>query len=87
MHKSLRLGILSGLERPKLAAATAAVNGSLPLLRTMAQGAATNPNEKRILPLFYHHLDPTKIPSGDTMDTEILATDIVSDTSRAPFYA
>ncbi|KAF7364078.1 MYND-type domain-containing protein [Mycena sanguinolenta] len=83
MHQSLRLGILSGLEHPKLAAAKAAVNGSLPLLRVMVQAAAMDPDEKRILPVFYYHLDPTKIPSEDEMDMEILATDTVDTITRA----
>ncbi|KAJ6448331.1 hypothetical protein C8R45DRAFT_1133083 [Mycena sanguinolenta] len=83
MHQSLRLGILSSLERRKYATATAAVNGLLPPLRIMVQEAATNPEEKRILPLFYHHLNQNKIPSEDVMDTEILGTDTVDTITRA----
>ncbi|KAF7364071.1 MYND-type domain-containing protein [Mycena sanguinolenta] len=83
MHQSLRLAILSGLERPKFDAAMAAVNGSLPLLRSMVQEAAMNREEKRILPVFYHHLDPNKIPSKDAMDTEILANDTIDSITRA----
>ncbi|KAF7364072.1 MYND-type domain-containing protein [Mycena sanguinolenta] len=48
----------------------------------MVLEAATN-REEKLLPLFYHHLDPTKIPSGDAMDTEILATDTIDTIMRA----
>ncbi|KAJ6448339.1 hypothetical protein C8R45DRAFT_1133106 [Mycena sanguinolenta] len=64
------------------AVATAAVNGSLPHLRSTVREAATN-REEKLLPLFYHHLDPTKIPSEDAMDTEILAAETVDTITRA----
>ncbi|KAJ6448352.1 hypothetical protein C8R45DRAFT_1133134 [Mycena sanguinolenta] len=80
MHKSLRLEILSGLDPPTLAAATSAVNGSLPHLRALT---TLNSREARVLPVFYHHLDPQNIPSNDEMDTEILATDTVDTITRA----
>ncbi|KAJ6462494.1 hypothetical protein C8R45DRAFT_1080613, partial [Mycena sanguinolenta] len=82
MHQSLSLGTLSGLGHRKFSA-TGAVNGSLPLLRTVVQAAKTNPNEKRILPVFYHHLDPSKIPSSNAMDMVILAGDTVDIITRA----
>ena len=49
----------------------------------MVQAAAKNREEKRILPVFYHHLDPTKIPSNHAMDVEILPTDTVDTITRA----
>ncbi|KAJ6448356.1 hypothetical protein C8R45DRAFT_948039 [Mycena sanguinolenta] len=67
----------------KWAAATAAVNGSLPHLRAMVQAVATNQEEKRLLPLFYLHLDPTKIPSEVAMDVEVLSTDTMDTIIRA----
>ncbi|KAJ6448328.1 hypothetical protein C8R45DRAFT_1084501 [Mycena sanguinolenta] len=83
MHQSLRLKILSGLEPRKLAKATAAVNGSLPLLRTLVSVAGTTRDQMHVLPVFYHHLDPTKIPSDDEMDMEILPTDTADVITRA----
>ncbi|KAJ6448348.1 hypothetical protein C8R45DRAFT_1084515 [Mycena sanguinolenta] len=49
----------------------------------MVQAAAANRAEERILPVFYHHLDPIKIPSEDAMDTEVLAADTVDAVTRA----
>ncbi|KAF7364080.1 MYND-type domain-containing protein [Mycena sanguinolenta] len=83
MHISLRLKTLSSFDYRTLAAATAAVNGSLPHLRAMVQLAGMKNEETRVLPVFYHHLDPAKIPSEDAMDVEFLATNTLESITLA----
>ncbi|KAJ6462511.1 hypothetical protein C8R45DRAFT_1080624 [Mycena sanguinolenta] len=83
MHDSLRLKILPGLSSSEQIIAKSAVNGSLPGLRILVQIQELEPLKNRFLSVFYHHLDPIKIPSEDAMDVEILPDETVETTTRA----
>ncbi|KAJ6462532.1 hypothetical protein C8R45DRAFT_1220531 [Mycena sanguinolenta] len=83
-HESLHLQTLSTLPFIQRATAKSAVNGSAARLHAIVvQIAELGRDGHRFLPVLYHHLDPTKIPSEDTMDTEILSNHILDTISRA----
>ncbi|KAJ7766050.1 hypothetical protein B0H16DRAFT_385027 [Mycena metata] len=48
--------------------AISAVNGSLPDFHAVIRRVEESRDEMRFLPVFYHHLDPAKMPSGAEMD-------------------
>ncbi|KAJ6480781.1 hypothetical protein C8R47DRAFT_1074168 [Mycena vitilis] len=71
MHESLRLERVSGLSAVERASALVAIDGSLPALRGVIE-------LNGFLPVLYHHLDPSKIPSDHVMDAEILSAETSS---------
>ncbi|KAJ6480728.1 hypothetical protein C8R47DRAFT_596630 [Mycena vitilis] len=85
MHESLRLNKISGLSVHERAMVTAAMKGSLRRLRNLVELVNVFHDEIRFLPVFYHHLDPSKIPSDAMMDAEILSDDILSAVTLASF--
>ncbi|KAJ6480782.1 hypothetical protein C8R47DRAFT_1135757 [Mycena vitilis] len=83
MHESLRPEQLSGLPTFQRALATIAIDGSVSGVRDLVGCAKLAPEETRFLPVFYHHLNPDKIPSDAVMDTEILRDNTLSTITRA----
>ncbi|KAJ7649133.1 hypothetical protein DFH06DRAFT_558293 [Mycena polygramma] len=78
MHEALRLENVSGLSADSRALAAVAINGSLPALRGVIELVSVHHDQNCFLPVFYHHLDPSKIPSDHAMDAEILSDEASS---------
>ncbi|KAJ6448336.1 hypothetical protein C8R45DRAFT_1046526 [Mycena sanguinolenta] len=84
MHESLHPKALSTLPFIQRAIANSAMNGSVERLQAIvAQIAEMGPEGHPFLPVLYHHLDTTKIPSADAMDREILSNGLLDTIMRA----
>ncbi|KAJ7150673.1 hypothetical protein C8R46DRAFT_1198238 [Mycena filopes] len=83
MHSSLRPERFSGLSASNRGIALAAMNGPVSHLQAAVRRVELAPEEMRFLPLFYHHLDPRRIPNNTEMDQPSLAEAISAGISRA----
>ncbi|KAJ7150689.1 hypothetical protein C8R46DRAFT_496937 [Mycena filopes] len=72
MHTSLRLERFTGLSASDRAIATAAMRDSVTSLYHAVERVKSSTDEFRFLPLFYHHLDPARIPTSAEMDVSTL---------------
>ncbi|KAJ7150660.1 hypothetical protein C8R46DRAFT_1305275 [Mycena filopes] len=72
MHASLQVQRFSGLSASDRGVATAAMDGSLSHLREAVRRVTDGSRDIRFLPLFYHYLDPARIPTSAEMDVPTL---------------
>ncbi|KAJ7186148.1 hypothetical protein C8R46DRAFT_1185613 [Mycena filopes] len=86
IHTSLRPQSFSGLAVMDRGIATAAMKGSLLPLRLVVRRLQRSHKELGFLPVLYHLLDPSKIPSDTEMDRESL-TEATLTTITAAFLA